>query len=377
MTSLYERLRDAARDASAITLRAELISASAIDTDERQMVFPPTFVDVGHLVSPVREDGTHEYVLIDSTQSWANRLEEIADDASVGLPRIEVAVGESVISAFKLPHRVFDAILRDSELDGQGFRKSPIGKALIDARASNATALFRHAPTVLLFGGWDSFGGLKVGAAKWPAALAGQILGFDATLAQKAGVRSDPLEITIDRFEAYKAKDPAEFWTTDQAAAELSDKGKPTVLHPAEVGHGNIPAKPLTKGAWVRSIELRSSLSLTRLRRYHFPDADGATSGARDHAAVTLLACLSVLLLAERMDRGLDLRAGAELDATTLRWAVRRGLAADQAFDVTVAAARVAFESAVKAADEQGLEFAPTVRYQAKQKLRDLIEQRS
>ena len=66
-------------------------------------MFPPTFVDVGHLTSPVREDGTHEYVLIDSTQSWANRLEEVADDPALGLPRIEVQVGAQSLSACTLP----------------------------------------------------------------------------------------------------------------------------------------------------------------------------------------------------------------------------------------------------------------------------------
>lgn len=377
MSNFYGLLAGAAQSGSALTLRADLISASALEGDDRQYVFPPTFVDIGHLTSPIREDGTHEYVVIDSTQSWANRLEEVADDESLGLPRIEVAVGAQVLSAYKLPHRVYDAILRDSEIDGTSFRLSPVGSALISARPANATALLRHAPTVLLFGGWDSFGGLKVGAAKWPAALAGQILGFDAMLAKKAGIRTDPLEITIDNFQSYKAKEPGEVWTADPAEAEMDTKGKPVPIKPSEVGHGNIPAEAITKGAWVRRMELRSSLSLTRLRRYHFPDEQGRNSAERDHAAVTLLACLAVLLLAERFERGLDLRAGAELDAMSMRWGIRRGLAQDATFEVSVEDARAAFGTAVESAAKLGLSFASPVQFQSKGKVKELLANRA
>lgn len=244
-------------------------------------MFPPTVVDVGHLTSPVREDGTHEYVLIDSTQSWANRLEEVADDPALGLPRIEVQVGAQSLSACTLPHRVYDAILRDSTDGTTTFRDTELGRSLVSARPSDATALLRHAPTVLLFGGWDSFAGLKVGAAKWPAALSGQILGFDAQLSRKTGVRVDPLEISIDDFQSYKAAAPAEVWTLDADAAEKDGKGKPVTLKPSEVGHGNIPAAVAFKEAWVSRIELRSALSITRLRRYHYP-VNGVASPERD-----------------------------------------------------------------------------------------------
>jgi CRISPR-associated protein Csb1 len=154
-------------------LRAALVSTSSVEGDDKQYVFPPNCAEIGHMTSPVREDGTHEYVPIDSTQSWSNCLEEIADDPALGLPRIDVQLGDSTLSTYRLPHRDYDAILRDSTLDTVSFRESNLGKALTAARPATATAMLQHAPTVLLFGGWDSFGGLKVGAAKWPTALAG------------------------------------------------------------------------------------------------------------------------------------------------------------------------------------------------------------
>lgn len=373
MADLYAALKHAAENSSALTIRAELVSASSMDGDPKQYVFPPTFIDIGHLTSPVREDGTHEYVLIDSTQSWANRLEEVADDPALGLPRVDVQIGDESLSAYKLPHRVYDAILRDSTLDDVSYRDTPLGKALTGARPANATALLRHAPTVLLFGGWDSFAGLKVGAAKWPAALVGQILGFDAQLSRKTGVRVDPLEISIDDFQSYKAAAAGEVWTLDAAEAEKDGKGKAITIKPSEVGHGNIPAAVAFKGAWVSRMELRASLSITRLRRYHFP-IDGASSPEADQAAITLLVCLAVVLMTERLERGLDLRAGAELDTRSVTWLLRGSMVADEPLEVTSDAARAALEQAKGAAAVLGLTFGKDVTLTAKPKLRKIVE---
>lgn len=56
------------------------------------------------------------------------------------------------------PHRLADAIFRDSLLDGTLFRLSDVGRAITDATPRNATDLFRHSPTALLFGMRDSTG---------------------------------------------------------------------------------------------------------------------------------------------------------------------------------------------------------------------------
>ena len=369
--TLYDQLSAAAESASVIGLRAGLIAATAVPEDTRQLVFPPTYKDIGHLCSPVREDGTHEYVLIDSTQSWANRLEEIADDPALGLPRLEVDVGGRVISVYQLPHRVYDAILRDSTLDGVNYRESAIGAALVKAGAADASALLRQAPTVLLFGGWDSFAGLKV-SAKWPAALTGQILGFDALLGKKGGVRVDPLGITLDGFHGFKAAQASAFWTPDESGAARDDKGKAVTVKPSEVGHGNILAENVERGAWVGAIELRAALSLTRLRRYHFP-VNGAATAETDHAARTLLAALSMLLWAERLSRGLDLRSGCELDVREARWWIREGFGTEHPLDVSLAAAREAYAAARRAAESAGLGFAADVRLTASPKLLALV----
>ena len=373
-TDLYESLLSAAEHASAITLRANLIPANAVAGDEKFFVLPPTYAEVGHLASHIREDGTHEYILIDSPQSWANRLEELLDRPEVGVAPIRVQAAGHTLSINQLPHRVFDALLRDSELDGKAFRETALGQSLTQARADNATALLQSAPGTLLFGAWDSFAGARMGAAKWPAALSGQIMGFDALQTKKAGIRMDPLNIAKDAVTGFKSESRAESWTTDETHAVKDPKGNPVPVGKAsEIGHGHILAELATKGAWVSRIELRSSLSLTRLRRYHFP-VNGQPSEAADLAARTYLAALALWLMHTRMMAGLELRAGAELDATEATFLVRKPMEGDVALSLSGDAVAQALAKAIAKAREAGFTFAGPTVFAASARLTRLIE---
>ena len=49
--------------------------------------------------------------------------------------------GITKITSLDAPHRVYDAILRDSLLDGQPFMKSAVGHRLAKARPEDASAL--------------------------------------------------------------------------------------------------------------------------------------------------------------------------------------------------------------------------------------------
>ncbi len=71
-------------------------------------------------------------------------------------------------------------ILRDSELDGQPFRRSPRGKALDTVSPTNATALFELCPTALLFGMWDSHGPKGGLGPKFERAMVSEIVGVGA-----------------------------------------------------------------------------------------------------------------------------------------------------------------------------------------------------
>ena len=371
---LYEALAAAADHAAAITLRAKLIPATGLPEDANFFVLPPTYADIGHLASPVREDGTHQYILIESPQSWANRLEELLDRPEVGVGALQVRAAGRTLSINALPHRVFDALLRDSEQAGQPFRATPLGQSITEARADKATALLENAPGTLLFGAWDSFAGAKMGSAKWPAALSGQIVGFDALQAQKAGIRIDPMNIAKDAVTGFKSENRAEGWTHDAAKARKTAKGEPEKLDKAsEIGHGHILATLATKGAWVTRIELRSSLSLTRLRRYHFPVA-GAVTPQADAAARTYLAALGLWLMRTRLMAGLELRAGAELDATEADFLLRSPLQSDTPLAVSAEATSAALEQAIEAARGAGFRFAEATEFTASARLEKLIE---
>src|SRR5690554_494539 len=120
-------------------------------------VFPPTFAGAVYAVEKRRIAGRDEpvqCVLLDSVQSQANRMElalqDAVDTGKIRIPLVVVdfsdhdptgdleadeqagrlleAVGR--ITSLQVPHRLADAILRDSELDGTPFRKSDRGKTL-------------------------------------------------------------------------------------------------------------------------------------------------------------------------------------------------------------------------------------------------------
>src|SRR5579885_371426 len=130
-----------------------------------------------------------ECVLIDSVQSQANRMEEALEalwaEKKIALPVISVDFSKVApevgrVTSLTAPHRIADALLRDSLLNGQLFRLSDIGESFTDASAKNASALFRVCPTGLVFGLWDSTGPKGGLGAKFQRALVSEIIGINA-----------------------------------------------------------------------------------------------------------------------------------------------------------------------------------------------------
>jgi CRISPR-associated protein Csb1 len=118
---------------------------------------PPTYSGGAYALEERMRDGkTVRTVLLDSVQSQANRFEEVLLDACradrLRMPLLEMNVpGFGPITSLTAPHRVHDAIFRDSLWNGKLFRESENGKRIVSARAWNATPFFEFAPTVLLF----------------------------------------------------------------------------------------------------------------------------------------------------------------------------------------------------------------------------------
>ena len=291
-------------------------------------IFPPTHVVDDKNKKPgakyaleTRRINGHDApcVLIDSVQSQANRMEEalqaLWDEKKIALPVVSVdfsSVAPDVgrVTSLTAPHRIADALLRDSLLDGKLFRLSDIGRSFTDASTKNATALFRVCPTGLVFGLWDSTGPKGGLGAKFQRALVSEIVGINAALGSKTESRIDPTNIRKDpAAPLYKASNSDEIWTANSEEA-LKENGEPIKVgkkdkagNPSAVVLGNIAPSIDSVGGGVTIDEARHTvvLSLASLRRLGF------TSGAEE--ARTVLAALGLLAVSAAESRGHDLRS--------------------------------------------------------------------
>lgn len=258
-------------------------------------------------------------VLIDSVQSQANRMEEalqaLWDEKQIVLPVVTVDFSECApeigrVTSLTAPHRIADALLRDSLIDGQLFRLSEIGKSFTDASTKNATALFKVCPTGLLFGLWDSTGPKGGLGAKFQRALVSEIVGINAAIGAKSASRMDPVTTGKLDYPLYKATDRDEMWTADPDKAQKNNSGEPIKVgsnkkagNPSAVVLGNIAPSVDSVAGGVTIDEAKHTvvLSLASLRRLGFPT--GATE------ARTTLAALGLLAVLASESRGHDLRS--------------------------------------------------------------------
>lgn len=254
-------------------------------------------------------------VLLDSVQSQANRMEEalqtLWSDGRIALPVVTVdfssiAPEVGCVTSLTAPHRIADALLRDSLLDGQLFRLSGIGKSFTDASPKNATALFQVCPTGLVFGLWDSTGPKGGLGAKFQRALVSEIVGINAVAGSKTASRIDPLNILKKAADIYVAADERERWTTEASKAK-KENGEPVKFgkegKPSEVNHGNVTPSIESVSGGVTIDEARHTvvLSLASLRRLRF------ATGAEEIR--TVLAALGLLAVFAAESRGHDLRS--------------------------------------------------------------------
>ena len=267
-TLTFERLRDAVGgDAVAIRSRMTLQPVGG-DGDK---IFPPSYSVEGNAPHKYaveeRRIGDNEdpsvTVLLDSVASQANRAELSllegweAGELQFPVPYVDFSEDGGVTDYEKLtvleaPHRLADAIFRDSLLDGTLFRLTDVGRAITDASPRNATDMFRYSPTALLFGQWDSTGPRGGLGSKFQRAYVSEIVGFDAKVGKKVGSRIDPLMIekvaTDER--VFNSADPAEVWTADEDMAEKDSRGRLVFAsrggasgeagQPSKINHGNI-----------------------------------------------------------------------------------------------------------------------------------------
>jgi CRISPR-associated protein Csb1 len=257
-------------------------------------------------------------VLIDSVQSQANRMEEALEalwaEKRIALPVVSVdfsSVAPEVgrVTSLTAPHRIADALLRDSLLDGQLFRLSELGKSFTDASTRNATALFKVCPTGLVFGVWDSTGPKGGLGAKFQRTLVSEIVGINVAIGTKTESRIDPVTNGKTDLELYKPVSRDEMWTLDPSQAR-TENGKPVKVgkkdkagKPSAVVLGNIAPSidSVSGGVTIDEAKHTVVLSLASLRRLGF------TAGAME--ARTALAALGLLAVLAAESRGHDLRS--------------------------------------------------------------------
>ena len=384
MTTLtYERLRDAvAGNAVALRSRVTLQPAGG----EGDKVFPPTYSVAQterhkYAVEERRIKGREDpstVVLLDSVASQANRAELSllegweTEELEFPVPYVDFSGDSGVTDYEKLtvleaPHRVADAIFRDSLLDGTLFRLSDVGRAITDATPRNATAMFRYSPTSLLFGQWDSTGPKGGLGSKFQRAYVSEIVGLDATVGQKVRSRIDPLQIekVAPDDRVFNSADPDEVWTIDETTAEKNRRGQPEFAsrgsesgeagQPSKINHGNVVPSidSQSGGVTISSAQQTTVISLAGLRRLRFKGygRDAET------AARTAVAALGVAALAYQYENDFDLRSRCLLlpSHTPCIELLSRDGSAGEVVDVHRETAAEVLSQASKSADSAGI----------------------
>jgi CRISPR-associated protein Csb1 len=342
-------------------------------------IFPPTYEGGEYAVEARkvrRPDGIAdlETVLLDSVQSQANRMElallRAYDGGKIRFPMVQIdfADGEADpmlteigrLTALEVPHRITDALFRDSEYGGTRFRQSAKGKQLDSAKSTNATPVFELCPPALVFGFWDSTGPRGGLGAKVQRALVSEIVGYDCEKGRRPASRIDP--VVSEGVEIY-AK-PGGGYTTEADEAVKGNKGEPVKYgrkgKASEVNLGNVTPslthedKDSKKqvdnhgGVTIAWAEQTVVISLAALRRLRFP-INGATQPNQheiDNAARTVLAALALAAVCSFDQDGFDLRSRCLLDGKPGMFqfvgrgeAVDFGLDAEQSYKLFTAAA--------------------------------------
>ncbi|HEY7296521.1 MAG TPA: type I-U CRISPR-associated RAMP protein Csb1/Cas7u [Xanthobacteraceae bacterium] len=340
-------------------------------------IFPPTYPEerrgLGprHVFERRRINGREAWcVLVDSVQSQANRLEEALlaalRDGAIMLPHVTVDFNEAglagltEITSLEAPHRVYDAILRDSLLGGQPFMKSPLGIRLAEARMGDASVLLEVSPTALLFGSWHSTGEGGGLGAKFPRCLVSEIVAVDVpveenqdqrtgesnvrTSGRRTGSRIDPLGV-LRKVEVFKSP---EGW---DVVKERAGKGAKTA-RPSEINHGNIAPSVQPLGVTCDYAEHMAVLSFAGLRRLGFG------GGKKDLAGRALLAALGLVAVTEQDARGYALRSRCDLvcDGSTPFELVHADGNTERV-DISREAARALYSESAKAAQDVGLQL--------------------
>lgn len=358
----YEQLRRALQSAAGLRLRLRLQPLYG----QGEIIFPCTVAGGKYQTSKRRIPGYAESVnctIIDSVQSQANRMEDalLADirAGNIFLPHVvtdfskveglEKLIGE--ITCFEAPHRVFDAILRDSvDTSDTHFPLTAEGKAAIAANSHDASVLFGISPASLLFGSWDSTGISGGLGEKYTRCVVSELVAVNTEKAERAGTRIDPLNISA-------SEDPSKILkeTKDDMWQKLAKNRK--MKKPAEINHGSVPWEGGSErephgGVTCDYVQQSTTISLPALRQLGFP----VSNSERSLAAQSVLAAIALHAAALNVERGWHLRSRCDLtldDGVTPHWEII-GLEAGS-LALSSSETRELLKAAIQAAKKAGL----------------------
>lgn len=339
---------------------------------EGTKVFPPTFPsgparnDPPTYLTEERRIGDEVFstVVLDTVQSEANRLElsllEAMRRKELSLPLLQTEIPNyGLLTSLEAPHRVFDAIFRDSEIDGKLFHDTDIGKYILTATGRKAYPLYRYCPTLLIFGGWNSHGARGGLGEKFPRGFDAEIVGWQIERGRHGAGRMDPIGFgrAVDG-KIYKSRDG---WTFDKDKAIVKKGKKPEDTTHTEVGHGTIPPTLQELGGVSISYAVQTSvLSFPRLRQLRFADPKrGLSTPDQDVACRTVLAALYLYALSLQQEEGFLLRSRCHLlPSEDPKWEWLGATAKeieDFSFDSQIA--RQVVQDAVSQAEQKGMSW--------------------
>ncbi len=359
----YQQLLKSVQSAAGLRLRIRLQPLYG----PGEIVFPCTVAGGKYQISNRRILGYSESVpcvILDSVQSQANRMEAalLADirDGKLKLPHLETdfagieglvkEIGK--ITCFEAPHRIFDAILRDSiNEDGKHFPLTELGQKVINSNAKDATSIFQVSPASLLFGSWDSTGVSGGLGEKYARCVVSEVVGINTEQAVRAGTRIDPLNLagSIPPDKILKE-------TKDEMWAQIA-KSRKKFDKPSEINHSSVPwpkeGSQLHGGVTVDYIQQSTTVSFAALRQLHFPVA-GKDKSPFAHA---VLAAIALHAAALNTERGWHLRSRCDLipdDGVSPEWEILDGSSTLKEA-LTADATRDVLNEAIAKAKEAGL----------------------
>lgn len=323
----FEKLKSAVSgSAAAFRCRNRLQPAGG----EGDKVFPPTYAGAVYAVEkrkiPERPEPV-PCVLLDSVQSQANRMEEAlqmaVESKELAIPLIQVDFSDYAptgneeedrkngkfrddigkITSLQLPHRLADAILRDSQYAGMDFRDPEHGKGkdIDTASLKNATPIFQLCPTALLFGMWDSTGPKGGLGVKFERAMVSEVVGINASFGIKTASRIDPIITSTKGIVLYESKEGG--WTLDKAEAKMKNNNPVKLGNDGKVSEANLgnvtPSfhkygknpegnDPLHEGSLKLDYSIRADADVFSIRNRSHADSRQARQGQIAPGGVTV-----------------------------------------------------------------------------------------